>query len=94
MTISSPPLNPHASTMLDRMLCLFVAHSVFTCSVVHHTNPTVITTATAHESQLESKAAIIYGLAPVAKYFVRNQDEVSLGPLMSLLQDKVFMDSL
>uniref|UniRef100_A0A5B7BL78 Putative O-methyltransferase 2 n=1 Tax=Davidia involucrata TaxID=16924 RepID=A0A5B7BL78_DAVIN len=35
----------------------------------------------------------LYGLAPVAKYFVRNEDGVSLGPLMALLQDKVFIDS-
>lgn len=34
-----------------------------------------------------------YGLAPVCKYLVRNEDGVSLGPLMSLIQDKVFMDS-
>ncbi|KAL6981915.1 nicotinamide N-methyltransferase [Sarracenia purpurea var. burkii] len=42
-------------------------------------------------SSVESQR--LYGLAPVAKYFVRNQDGVSLGPLMSLIQDKVFMDS-
>lgn len=35
----------------------------------------------------------LYGLAPVCRYFVRNEDGVSLGPYMSLLQDKVFMDS-
>ncbi|CAI9764911.1 unnamed protein product [Fraxinus pennsylvanica] len=34
-----------------------------------------------------------YGLAPVAKYFVQNEDGVSLCPLMALLQDKVFIDS-
>ncbi|CAI9769624.1 unnamed protein product [Fraxinus pennsylvanica] len=34
-----------------------------------------------------------YGLAPVAKYFVQNEDGVSLCPLMSSLQDKVFIDS-
>ncbi|KAK6945022.1 Plant methyltransferase dimerization [Dillenia turbinata] len=35
----------------------------------------------------------LYGVAPVAKYFVRNEDGVSLGPLLGLNQDKVFMDS-
>ncbi|KAL2478608.1 Flavone 3'-O-methyltransferase 1 [Forsythia ovata] len=34
-----------------------------------------------------------YGLAPVANYFVRNEDGVSLCPLMSLIQDKVFIYS-
>ncbi|CAA2968498.1 caffeic acid 3-O-methyltransferase-like [Olea europaea subsp. europaea] len=34
-----------------------------------------------------------YGLAPVTKYFVKNEDGVSLCPLMALLQDKVFIDS-
>ncbi|XP_044491297.1 caffeic acid 3-O-methyltransferase-like [Mangifera indica] len=35
----------------------------------------------------------LYGLTPVSKYFVRNQNGVSLGPFMALIQDKVFMDS-
>ncbi|CAA2970256.1 caffeic acid 3-O-methyltransferase-like [Olea europaea subsp. europaea] len=34
-----------------------------------------------------------YGLAPVAKYFVQNEDGVSFCPSMSLLHDKVFIDS-
>ncbi|XP_022880297.1 caffeic acid 3-O-methyltransferase-like isoform X2 [Olea europaea var. sylvestris] len=34
-----------------------------------------------------------YGLAPVAKYFVRNEEGISLCPLMSFLQDKVFIES-
>ncbi|PON78922.1 O-methyltransferase COMT-type [Parasponia andersonii] len=35
----------------------------------------------------------VYGLNDVTKLFVTNEDGVSLGPLMSLLQDKVFLDS-
>lgn len=35
----------------------------------------------------------LYGLTPVGKYFVHNQDGVSLGNLLALLQDKVFIDS-
>ncbi|KAI9180868.1 hypothetical protein LWI28_008886 [Acer negundo] len=34
-----------------------------------------------------------YGLAPVSKYFVRNQDGISLGSFMALPQDNVFLDS-
>ncbi|KAK3232366.1 hypothetical protein Dsin_004247 [Dipteronia sinensis] len=35
----------------------------------------------------------LYNLAPVSKYFVTNQDGVSLCPLLSLAQDKVFIKS-
>ncbi|CAK7348616.1 unnamed protein product [Dovyalis caffra] len=35
----------------------------------------------------------LYSLAPVSKYFVRNQDGVSLGPFMALIQDSVFLQS-
>ncbi|TXG49590.1 hypothetical protein EZV62_025465 [Acer yangbiense] len=35
----------------------------------------------------------LYSLAPVSKYFVTNQDGVSLCPLVSLSQDKVFIKS-
>ena len=35
----------------------------------------------------------LYSLTPVSGYFVSDQDGISLGPLMALLQDKVFLDS-
>ncbi|KAK2649931.1 hypothetical protein Ddye_017420 [Dipteronia dyeriana] len=35
----------------------------------------------------------LYSLAPVSKYFVPNQDGVSLRPYMALVQDKVYWDS-
>ncbi|KAK1559924.1 hypothetical protein Q3G72_020026 [Acer saccharum] len=34
-----------------------------------------------------------YSLTPASKYFVRDQHGVSLGSLMALVQDKVFLDS-
>ncbi|KAH7578127.1 hypothetical protein ACOSP7_000715 [Xanthoceras sorbifolium] len=34
-----------------------------------------------------------YSLTSVSGYFVSDQDGVSLGPLMTLLQDKIFLDS-
>ncbi|XP_059457019.1 caffeic acid 3-O-methyltransferase-like [Corylus avellana] len=34
-----------------------------------------------------------YCLGPVSKHFVRNQDGVSLAPLMALIHDKVYLDS-
>ncbi|KAH9781383.1 Flavone 3'-O-methyltransferase 1 [Citrus sinensis] len=35
----------------------------------------------------------LYGLNDVSNYFVPNKDGVSLGPMLALIQDKVFMDS-
>ncbi|KAK7818811.1 caffeic acid 3-o-methyltransferase [Quercus suber] len=35
----------------------------------------------------------LYSLSPVSKHFVRNEDGVSLGPLLALSQDEVFIKS-
>ncbi|KAH9781398.1 Flavone 3'-O-methyltransferase 1 [Citrus sinensis] len=35
----------------------------------------------------------LYGQSNVSRHFVPNEDGVSLGPLMALIQDKVFLDS-
>ncbi|KAI3735703.1 hypothetical protein L6452_15211 [Arctium lappa] len=69
--------NQDAPDMLDRMLRLLASHSIVTCTL----------------RQCKSKPVREFGLAPVAKYFIRNEDGVSLGALMELLQDKVFIDS-
>ncbi|CAL5412430.1 unnamed protein product [Camellia sinensis] len=83
-----PTRNPDATAMLDRMLQLLANHSVLTCSV-QPTSAVVIN----NSSGSSDGGRRLYGLAPVAQYFVRNKDGVSLRPLMSVLQDKVFMDS-
>lgn len=70
-------LNPQAPDMIDRMLHLLASHSVVTCS----------------QKVINSKPIRVYGLAPVAKYFVPNEDGVSLGPLMELLQGEEFIKS-
>ncbi|KAK9280665.1 hypothetical protein L1049_014362 [Liquidambar formosana] len=77
-----PTQNPDAPIMVDRILRLLATHSVLTCSV-----------ADGGGGGGDNRFQRLYGLAPVCKYLVRNEDGVSLGPLMSLLQDKVFMDS-
>ncbi|CAI9787069.1 unnamed protein product [Fraxinus pennsylvanica] len=74
-----PAKNPDAPAMLDRMLRLLVSNSILTCSVV--------------DAGGSGDIQRHYGLAPVAKYFVRNEDGVSFHPLLALIQDKVFMDS-
>ncbi|KAM4105243.1 hypothetical protein ACJW30_06G217500 [Castanea mollissima] len=73
-----PTKNPEATVMLDRILRMLASYSVLGCSVV------------ADEFGSYQR---LYSLSPVSKHFVRNEDGVSLGPFMALLQDKVFLDS-
>lgn len=70
--------NPDAASMIDRMLRLLASHSVVGCSVGFDE---------------DGKMQRLYSLTPVSKYYVRNQDGVSLGPTLSLIQDKVFLHS-
>ncbi|XP_076943954.1 cathecol O-methyltransferase 1-like [Bidens hawaiensis] len=69
--------NQDAPDMIDRMLCLLASHSIVTCNKRVH----------------ESGPIRVYGLTPIAKYFIPNEDGVSLGPLIQLAQDKVFTKS-
>ncbi|XP_038696500.1 caffeic acid 3-O-methyltransferase 1-like [Tripterygium wilfordii] len=75
-----PTKNPDAPMMIDRILNLLAAHSVLACSVDDGGHGT-------------GSPQRLYGLAPVANILVRNKDGVSLGRMMALLQDKVFLDS-
>ena len=72
--------NPEAPMMLDRILRLLASHSVLSCTVVG-------------DDESCCNVQRLYGLAPVSNYFVTNEDGVSLGPLMALVQDKVFAHS-
>nr|WMY23413.1 COMT protein [Stephania japonica] len=73
-----PTRNPKSPVMLDRMLRLLTSYSVLASMV---------------ETNGNGEAERMYGLAPVCKYLVSNQDGVSLSPLMFLIQDKTFMGS-
>ncbi|ERM96632.1 hypothetical protein AMTRI_Chr09g37050 [Amborella trichopoda] len=73
-----PTTNPEAATMLDRMLRLLASYSVLTSSVS--------LTPDGHPERL-------YGAAPVTKFLVKNQDGVSMAPLVLMNQDKVLMES-
>ena len=68
--------NQKAPEMLDRMLRLLASYSILTCSQWNH----------------ESKPVREYGLAPVAKHFLPNEDGVSLVPMLELHQDKLTVD--
>ncbi|XP_022937440.1 caffeic acid 3-O-methyltransferase-like isoform X3 [Cucurbita moschata] len=70
--------NPDAASMIDRILRLLATHSVVGCSVIIDEN---------------GNQQRLYSLTPVAKYFVLDEDGVSLGALLSMIQDKVFLES-
>ena len=70
--------NPDAASMIDRILRLLAAHSVVGCSVIIDEN---------------GNQQRLYSLTPVAKYFLLDEDGVSLGALLSMIQDKVFLES-
>ena len=73
-----PTKNPHAPVMLDRMLRLLASNSILTYSLRTHPNGEVVR---------------LYGLGPVCKFFIKNEDGVSLAPLCLLNQDKVLVES-
>ncbi|KAJ9171083.1 hypothetical protein P3X46_019131 [Hevea brasiliensis] len=70
--------NPDAPMMLDRILRLLASHCVLGCSL---------------SSNAQGTHQRLYHLNYVSKYFVKNEDGVSLGPFMTLIQDKVYMES-
>lgn len=69
--------NTDAPDKLDRMLRLLASHSIVTCT----------------QGEYKSKKVRVYGLAPVAKYLIPNEDGASLGVWMELMTDKVFLDT-
>lgn len=65
--------------LLDCILRLLASNRVLTYSV----------TSNGHDGQLHS----LYGLGPVAKYFIKNHDGGCLAPLLAMIQDKVMMET-
>nr|GME13485.1 caffeic acid 3-O-methyltransferase-like [Ipomoea batatas]GME17018.1 caffeic acid 3-O-methyltransferase-like [Ipomoea batatas] len=76
---SLPTQNPNAPNMIDRMLKFLASHSILSCTITEVKNG--------------SGAQCLYGLAPVCKHFVSNEDGVSLSPMVQLMTDRAFMDS-
>ncbi|XP_062156624.1 caffeic acid 3-O-methyltransferase-like [Alnus glutinosa] len=72
-----PTKNPDAPMMLDRVLRMLATHSLLGCSVV----------ADDSGSDLQR----LYSLSAMSKHFVSNEDGVSLGPLMALAHDNLFL---
>lgn len=78
---SLPTQNPSAPNMIDRMLKFLVNQqlSILSCTLT--------------EDDENGGAQCLYGLTPVCKHFVSNEDGVSLSPMLHLLSDRVFVDS-
>ncbi|KAF5762938.1 putative caffeate O-methyltransferase [Helianthus annuus] len=68
--------NQDAPDMVDRMLRLLASYSIVTCTKGVH----------------ESRPVRVYGLTPVARYFIPDEDGASLGTLLELGQDKAVAD--
>ncbi|KAI3762207.1 hypothetical protein L1987_52631 [Smallanthus sonchifolius] len=69
--------NKDAPDMVDRMLCLLASYSIVTCT----------------EGVQESRPVRVYGLTPVGKYLIPNEDGASFSVLVHLSQDKVCFDT-
>lgn len=74
-----PTQNPEAHVMLDRILRLLASYSVLKCTL----------------KNLPDGGGVerLYGLSPVCKYLTKNEDGVSMAPLLLMNQDKVLMES-
>ncbi|KAF8043877.1 hypothetical protein BT93_A2004, partial [Corymbia citriodora subsp. variegata] len=73
-----PTRNPNAPLMLDRIFRLLASYSVLACTI---------------RDLPDGKVERLYGLAPVCKFLVKNEDGVSIAPLNLINQDKVFVES-
>ncbi|KAI4335094.1 hypothetical protein L6164_013773 [Bauhinia variegata] len=72
--------NPEAASMLDRMLRLLATHSVLHCSLVE-------------DQQNVGSFQRLYSLNSVTKYFVPDDDGMSLGNFTVFHHDKVVFES-
>ncbi|KAJ4974850.1 hypothetical protein NE237_008024 [Protea cynaroides] len=73
-----PTQNPDAPVMVDRILRLLSSYSILTCSLATDENGGVTR---------------LYGLAPVSKFLVSSEEEVSFAPFAFFLQEKALIES-
>nr|QAX90949.1 caffeic acid O-methyltransferase [Catalpa bungei] len=73
-----PTTNQEARVMLDRILRLLASYDILNCSL-----------KTLPDGSVERR----YGLAPVCKFLTKNDDGVSMAPLLLMNHDKVLMES-
>lgn len=77
-----PTQNPEAPAILDRLLRLLATHSILKC--------TLVKSSTTNHDDPPTRT---YGLTPVSKYFVRNQDGPSVAHLFLFGHSKGIADS-
>lgn len=73
-----PTQNPTASAMLERILQFLAAKSILNRTVV---------------AGEDGKQKSLFGLTSICKYYISDQDGVSLAPTLVMLHDKVMIDS-
>ncbi|EPS67212.1 hypothetical protein M569_07558 [Genlisea aurea] len=73
-----PASNADAPVVIDRILRLLACYDVLSCRV-----------ETLADGGIERR----YGLGPVCKFLTKNEDGVSMAPLVLMNQDKVLMES-
>ena len=73
-----PTKSPEVAMMLDRLLGFLATHSVVNCFDV-----------TDDDNGQSLCLERVYGLSPVSKFFVTNEDDVSLVPFFLLQHDEV-----
>ncbi|XP_075493409.1 caffeic acid 3-O-methyltransferase 2-like [Primulina tabacum] len=73
-----PTNNPEAHNMVDRILRLLASYSILNCRV-----------KTLPDGSIER----LYSLAPVCKFYTKNDDGVSLAPLLIMYQDRVHLET-
>ncbi|XWS58548.1 hypothetical protein CRYUN_Cryun08bG0043500 [Craigia yunnanensis] len=72
-----PTTNPDAPSIIDRILRVLASHSVLTCDLV--------TGKDGHVQRL-------FGLAPIAKYFLHNDDGISLISSLAISTDRYYLE--
>ncbi|KAK9130295.1 hypothetical protein Sjap_010782 [Stephania japonica] len=75
--------NPNAHIVLDRLLRFLASHSVVTC--ITQENNSIMNNG--------GEVERLYGLAPVCKYFIKNEDGASLCPSLLFTNDKIPLES-
>ncbi|XVE62541.1 hypothetical protein DITRI_Ditri06bG0125900 [Diplodiscus trichospermus] len=75
---SLPAKNPDAPTIIDRLLRFLAAHSILVCNLV--------TDKDGHSTRL-------YGISSIGKYFLQNEDGISLIPSLNMIFDERLIGS-
>ncbi|KAF8043878.1 hypothetical protein BT93_A2005 [Corymbia citriodora subsp. variegata] len=73
-----PTRNPNAPLMLDRIFRLLASYSVLACTI---------------RDLPDGKVERLYGLAPVCKFLVKNEDGVAIAPLHLHCHGRVVVES-